>query len=69
MHLEIETCYFEIGARSQGEVVVQVMKLLIDFSSVFRRPQTVVIYQIQFLVLNSYHQNQDDLDHLHRVGA
>ena len=67
MHLEIETCYFESGAHSQGEVVVQVMKLLIDFSSVFRRPQTVVIYQIQFLVLSSYHQNQDDLGRLHHV--
>ena len=67
MHLEIEICYFENGAHSQREVVVQVMKLLTDCSSVFRRPQTVVIYQIQFLVLSSYHQNQDDLGRLHHV--
>jgi len=70
VHLEREISCFENGTHSQEEEEeAQVMKLVNDCSSFFLRPQTVVIYQIQFLVLSSYHQNQDDLDRLHHVEA
>ena len=59
VHLEIGINCFENVIRSQEEA--QGMNVLDRCSSFFRHLQTVVIYRIQFLVLDSYRQIQDDL--------